>query len=104
MCENLKNIKLSSTIGGEIVVDGNNVVGYYITETMENCVWLQHIEISKKYRGSNLGNQLFARAIRRGKITNLSVEIENEIAIRMFMNYGFQEYTRNAITLFMFLK
>ena len=100
-CPSLSKLKVNSNTSGEIVVDGNKVVGYYQIEKKDACIWLQAFEICKDYRGSTLGNQLLTRAIRVGKITNLSVEIQNEIAIRMYIKFGFNEYTRNSTMMLM---
>ena len=102
-CKSLQKIKLNSNISGEIIIDKNDVVGYYQTEIIDNCVWLKAFEICEKYRGYNLSSQLLSRAIRFGKITNLSVEIKNEVAIDLFRSYGFVEYTRNQLMILMML-
>lgn len=102
-CKSLQKIKPNSNISGEIVVDGNDVVGYYQTETVGTCIWLREFEICEKYRGYNLSPQLLTRAIRFGKITNLSVEIKNDIAIDLFRSHGFVEYARNQMFMLMML-
>lgn len=90
----LKHAVSNMNTSGEIFIDRENAVGYYQTEIKDNCIWLQSFEICEKYRNHGLANQMLSRAIRRGKITNLSVEIKNEIAIRLFLSYGFFEYAR----------
>lgn len=101
ICKSLQSIRVNSNTGGEIVIDRNNVVGYYQTEKRDSCVWLQSFEICEPYRGYGLGTQLFSRAIRFGKITNLAVDITNEVAINIYRQYGFVEYSRNQKTIFM---
>ena len=99
LCHSLKNLKIRENIGGEIVVDGKHVVGYYQTEKLDNCVWLQAFEICKNYQKCSLEDQLFTRAVRFGKITNISVEIKNETAIDMYLKHGFVEYSRDETRL-----
>ena len=94
-CPSLKHVRYNPNTFGEIIIDKNEVVGYYQTEKKDNCIWLQAFEICEKYRGSSLGSQLFSRAIRAGKITNLSVDISNEVAINLYRSYGFIEYARD---------
>jgi len=100
-CPSLTHVRYNQNTTGEIFIDKNDVVGYYQTEKKDNCIWLQAFEICKKYRGSSLGSQLFSRAIRAGKITNLSVDISNEVAINLYRSYGFIEYTRDKKMMFM---
>lgn len=97
----LKHVRCTSDSNGEIFFDGKHVVGYYQTETKDNCVWLQALEILDDYRGRRLGDQMLQRAINHGKITNLAVNIENEVAIRMYLKHGFIEYARTPKMMFM---
>ena len=101
ICKSLQHVRVNSDTNGEIVIDNNKVVGYYQTEKKESCIWLQSFEICEEYRGYTLGSQLLVRAIRVGKITNLAVDIQNEVAINLYRSYGFVEYTRNQKTMFM---
>ena len=95
ICSSLRKLRISPYTSGEIVVDGDNIVGFYQTEKKDNCIWLQAFEICDDYRDYSLGHQLFTRAVRFGKITNLSVDIKNEVAINLYRQFGFVEYTRN---------
>ena len=101
-CRNLKHVRVGSNTCGEIIIDKENVVGYYNTENKDGCIWLQSFEIMKDYRGHGLGNKLLARALSKTNFTNLAVNIENEVAIRMYMNYGFVEYSRNDKMMLMY--
>ena len=95
LCHSLNNLRITENISGEIVIDGKYVVGYYQTEKFDNCIWLQAFEICKKYQKCSLEDQLFTRAVRFGKITNISVEIKDEVAIDRYLSHGFVEYSRN---------
>lgn len=101
ICKSLQHVRFNSNTSGEIVIDGNKVVGYYQTEKKDNCIWLQAFDICEEYQKYSLGSQLFSRAVRFGKITNLVVEIENEVAINLYRQYGFVEYARNQKMMFM---
>ncbi len=94
-CSLLKYTDWNSFTSGEIINDGNNVVGYYIIEKKDNIVWLKKIEICEKYRMQTLGAQLLTKSIRKGKITNAIVNIDNNIVIGMLIKNGFVEYARN---------
>lgn len=100
-CKSLQKLKDSMNKSGEIVIDKNKVVAYYQIETIESCIWLRAFEICEEYRNYGLGSQLFSRAIRFGKITNISIDIKNEVAINLFRSYGFIEYSRNQSTMLM---
>lgn len=101
LCPSLSSIKSYENLGGEIVIDGKHVVGYYQTERRDSCTWLHNLEICKKYEGLSLKSQLFSRAVRFGKVTNLIVDIKDEQNINMYMSYGFVEYSRNSTQLYM---
>ena len=101
-CKSLSEIVFSPNSRGEILVDNDNVVGYYIVEDVEGIIWLKHLYVSSEYRGTKLGRKLFTRALNQYKITNIAVDITNEIAINIFMQYGFVEYSRNSTKLFLF--
>lgn len=103
-CSSLKHVRVNNNTNGQIVIDGNSVVGYYQTEKKDNCIWLQAFEICAKYRGCSLGSQLLSKAIRTAKITNLSVDIKNEVAINLYRSYGFIEYARSGKMMFMKIK
>lgn len=100
-CPSLSKVRLNSNTFGEIIIDGNDVVGYYQTEKKDDCVWLQGFEICEKYKECNLETQLFSRAIRVGKVTNICVPIKDEETITMYIKFGFYEYSRNSTMMFM---
>lgn len=100
----LNRLKFDRFTSGELVIDGEKVVGYYTIQQKDNCRWLTNFEICPSYRDCGLANQLLRRAIRQGGATNLSVDIKNEVAINLYLKYGFQEYARDKEIIFMCIK
>lgn len=100
----LSHCKVGPAYKGELYFDKNKVVGLFDVEHRENCNWLQQFEIAKDYRGRGLSHQLLERAIRFFNVTNLAVDIENEVAIHLFLEHGFTEYTRDSDKLYMWKK
>lgn len=98
---NLKHVRYDRTANGEIFTDGKKVVGYYQTTRQDNCVWLQAFEILEEYRGQGLSSQMLERAIRKTGLTNLSVDVRNNVAIRLYLQHGFQEYSRTPKVIYM---
>lgn len=90
----LSKIRISRDSFGELVTDGDHLVGYYNTEKRENLVWLQAFEICGKYRGKGLSPQLLDRAIRKAGLTNIAINPANELALKIYQDYGFKEYSR----------
>lgn len=98
---NLKHVRADRTTYGEIFLDGKHVVGYYQTSRDENCTWIQAFEIMPDYQGKGLSDQMLTRLIKKTNATNLSVDQENEVAIRLYMKNGFREYARTRKMMFM---
>ena len=103
-CRNLCHVRIDPTSFGEIVVDGNHVVGYYNTVKKDNAIWLQALEITRPYRGCELSPQLLNRCLKKAKVTNLTVNLNNELALEIYTHYGFREYARNGETIYMCYK
>jgi inositol transport system substrate-binding protein len=87
-------IRVSRNSFGELVIDGKHLVGYYNTEKRENLVWLQAFEICGRYRGQGLSVQLLDRAIKKSGLTNIAINPANELALKIYQDYGFIEYSR----------
>lgn len=90
----LSKIRFNRDSFGELVTDGNHLVGYYNTEKRENLVWLQAFEICGKYRGRGLSPQLLNRAIKKSGLTNIAINPSNELALKIYQDYGFREYAK----------
>lgn len=97
----LRHIRINSNTTGEIIIDKENVVGYYQTEKKDNVIWLTALEITEEYRGYQLSPQLLRRAIVKTGITNLSVNPNNTIAINLYKSFGFKPYFLSDKVIFM---
>lgn len=89
---------------GEIFLDGDKIVGYYNTQIRDNVIWLQAFTIDPNYQSHRLSPQMLNRAIRKFNITNISVKIKNEVAINLYLSFGFTEYSRNHDILLLWRK
>jgi len=65
------------------------VAEVYIMVWPDNWISCHDLEISKKYRGYHLGNQLVEFIVKKG-VNHLSVSPNNKIAIRLYEKYGFK--------------
>lgn len=97
----LKHIRIGKDTNGEMVIDNGKVVGYYQTQKRDNAVWLISFEIMEEYKGYGLSAQLLRRAIQKTNITNLSVNPQNEVAIKLYKSFGFKEYKLSDKMIFM---
>ena len=99
----LRHIRLGNDYKGEVVVDTEKdaIVGYYQTRVIDGLVWLIAFEIMKDYRGFDLSPQLLKRAINKTGLTNLSVNSENTVAIKLYQSFGFKIYKFTDKMLFM---
>ena len=59
-------------------------------------IWLQGIEVNDDYQGRTLAKQLLDKAIRDEGVTNLAVDKDNEVAIRLYRSRGFKPYNANG--------
>jgi len=99
--KDINTIEFTPMMNGEIILDENKIVGFYVTNKNGNIVWLDYISIFDKYKECGLGDQLLERAIRKYKVTNIKIDISNEVAINMYLNHGFREYTRDLKYLYL---
>ena len=75
---------------GEVLINKLNdeVIGYEVVEKPDNFL---AIEIpNKKYRGYGFGNMLLEDAIKKHGCRKLYVAADNEIALKMYENRGFE--------------
>lgn len=67
--------------------------------------WIQPIQVSEKYRGYGLSNQLMNIAINKLGAKYLAVYSDNEVAIQLYKKYGFKVFEKvdynNEIVYFM---
>jgi len=72
------------------------IIGYCINSIKQNCVWLHHIIISKKYRGIGIGNIMLDELIRRTmektqfRRIGLKVGVDNQPAQGFYNKAGFE--------------
>lgn len=59
-------------------------------------VWLQGIEVNEDYEGRGLAKQMLDIAIKDNGVTNLAVNKDNEVAIRLYRSRGFKPYLTNG--------
>lgn len=73
----------------------NSLVAIIAVATYKNKEsWIQPIEVSEKYRGYNLSKQLMDVAINELGAKYLAVYDDNEVAIKIYKEYGFKVYKR----------
>lgn len=92
-CKMLSHIRYGENIDGCILVDGIKVVGVISIEQKNNGQkWLQAIEITKDYQGYGLSKQLLYLAVTHYGARFLSVNNKNQIAIKLYEDFGFTKY------------
>lgn len=102
-CNSLKHVRYGENIDGCILLDNDNtVVGYIVVETKSNGQkWIQALEITKPYRGYRLSAQLLNLASRHYGANYLSVNRDNKIAIKLYNDNGWHEYSSSGNMIFM---
>ena len=97
----LKHCK-SENCEGFIWLDGDKVICYVNVETKDNDEkWIQALEVMKDYQGKGIANQLLYVATSNLGARYLSVNKKNEIAIKLYKDYGFKIYDETDIMYFM---
>ena len=91
-------ISQSPYLEGYIFEDGNHIQGYamvaksFSTEFGKPCVWIEDLYIKSEYRGVGIGS-LFLHYIEErnpNSVFRLEVEAENERAVHVYQNCGFE--------------
>lgn len=59
-------------------------------------IWIQAIEVSEDYQGRGLAKQMLDICINEEHATNLAVDKDNEVAIRLYRSKGFVPYVTNG--------
>ena len=59
-------------------------------------IWIQAIEVNPDYQGRGLAKQLLDICINEEHATNLAVNKDNEVAIRLYRSKGFVPYVTNG--------
>lgn len=86
----------------------NKPVCYYSVQRKKDensdsghVVWLQGIEVNSDYEDRGLAKQMLDIVIRDEGVTNISVDKDNEVAIRLYSSRGFKPYVTNGQMVFM---
>lgn len=74
--------------------DGSLVAIIAVATYTDGETWIQPIRVSKKYRGYGLSKQLMDVAIHQLGAKYLAVYSDNEIAIKLYKEYGFRVYRK----------
>jgi ribosomal protein S18 acetylase RimI-like enzyme len=76
-----------------LYLDKDNIVAVVAVESSDRddgTRWITAIEVIKEYQGYGLGKQLLDVAVKELKGNSLSVAKNNDVAKRMYENYGFK--------------
>lgn len=84
-------------IEGYVFTEGDTILGYsmaakgYSTEFGKNCIWLEDIYLKPEHRGKGVGGAFLAYMRRKypDVLFRLEVEEENEGAVRLYRENGF---------------
>lgn len=100
----LSHIRINKNTFGYIWIDAYNVVAILnIEEKDDGYKWIQAFEIFGQYKGKGLSHQILNIAIRELHATNLSVNKQNKIAIKVYKSIGFKTYKETESMYFMSL-
>lgn len=72
-----------------------------VEEKDDGFTWIQAFEIFVPYKGHGLSKDILNVAIRELKATNLSVNKDNQVAIKIYKSYGFKTYKTTEYMYFM---
>ena len=78
---------------GYLYIDGSNPVAVVSVDKKrrnDGHIWIRAIEVLPEYQGYSLGKQLLDIAVKELKGDALAVAINNEVAKKMYDNYGFK--------------
>lgn len=102
-CSALSHVRWNNKMDGCILLDGNTtVVGFIAVEEKNNGQkWLQALEITKNYRGYGLSKPMIHLAVMHYGARYLSVNKNNKVAIRIYEDLGFRQYSETDTTVYM---
>ena len=84
----------SDKVDGCAFYDGKNLVAVIFIIKNKTANSLDYIEISKKYRGMGLSKQLLDMAVNEFKASIICVNNDNDVAKRIYLNYGFTPFMK----------
>lgn len=100
----LSHIRIKNT-DGYLYFDNDNLVACISVESKENDEkWIQALEVTNDYQGYGLSKQLLDVCVKELGANFLSVNKTNEVAHKIYLDYGFKVYKETDSMYFMSLK
>lgn len=100
----LSHVRINNNTKGYIWIDKKTDMPAAIVNVEEKddgFTWIQAFEIFVPYKGHGLSKDILNVAIRELKATNLSVNKDNQVAIKIYKSYGFKTYKTTESMYFM---
>lgn len=100
----LSHVRINNNTKGYIWIDKKTDMPAAIVNVEEKddgFTWIQAFEIFVPYKGHGLSKDILNVAIRELKATNLSVNKDNQVAIKIYKSYGFKTYKTTEVMYFM---
>lgn len=100
----LSHVRVNNNTKGYIWIDKKTdmpVAIVNVEEKDDGFSWIQAFEIFTLYKGHGLSKDILNVAIRDLKATNLSVNKDNQVAIKIYKSYGFKTYKTTESMYFM---
>lgn len=100
----LSHVRINNNTKGYIWIDKKTDMPATIVNVEEKddgFTWIQAFEIFVPYKGHGLSKDILNVAIRELKATNLSVNKDNQVAIKVYKSYGFKTYKTTESMYFM---
>ena len=100
----LSHVRINNNTKGYIWIDKKTDMPAAIANVEEKddgFTWIQAFEIFVPYKGHGLSKDILNVAIRELKATNLSVNKDNQVAIKVYKSYGFKTYKTTEAMYFM---
>ena len=100
----LSHVRINNNTKGYIWIDKKTDMPTAIVNVEEKddgFTWIQAFEIFVPYKGHGLSKDILNVAIRELKATNLSVNKDNQVAIKIYKSYGFKTYKTTESLYFM---
>lgn len=85
--------KLIKDFKGEIIIDTdkNKLIGNVFINCTKEKGFIVNLEVKKEYRKQGFGTMLLNDAIKKYKAKDLTVDVNNKVAIKMYEKYGFKK-------------
>lgn len=85
--------KLIKNFKGEIIIDTdkNKLIGNVFVNCTNEKGFITNLEVNKEYRKQGFGTMLLKDAINKYKAIDLTVDMDNKVAIKMYEKYGFKK-------------